>query len=114
MSDWTEQDCIEAAKKDPEGYGRQVFDLSNKRIQLSNELRLCRGWLRIDDPKAKASGDILLHLYTGQDGDGTISWMTVIGRWEGQWNGSGLKNMGPRYWSPIPETPEHLRKSVNT
>ena len=112
MSDWTVQDCIEAARKDPESYGRQVYDLSNKRIELSNALRLAQGWLRIDDPKAKSSGDILLHLNTGHDGDGNISWVHVIGRWEGQWNGSDLKNMGPRYWSPIPETPEHLRKST--
>ena len=111
MSDWTVEDCIEAAKRDPESYGRQVFELSNKRIALSNELRALRGWLPIDD-KAKAAGavgDILLHLNTGNDGDNVV-WMTVIGRWEGKWNGSGLTNMQPRHWSPIPETPEHLRK----
>ena len=113
MSDWTVEDCIEAAKKDPESYGRQVYDLSNKRIELSTQVRLLSGWLRIDDPQAKSSGDILLHLNTGHDSGGNISWMHVIGRWEGQWNGSGLKNMQPQYWSPIPETPEHLRKSTS-
>lgn len=114
MSDWTVQDCIEAAKRDPESYGRQVYELSNKRIALSNELLALRGWLPVDD-RAKAAGavgDILLHLNTGHDSDGTISWMTVIGRWEGKWNGSGLTGMQPRYWSPIQPPPEHLRNST--
>lgn len=38
MSDWTVEAAIEAAKKDPESYGRQVYELSNKRIALSNRV----------------------------------------------------------------------------
>lgn len=38
MSDWTVEAAIEAAKKDPASYGRQVYELSNKRIQLSNRV----------------------------------------------------------------------------
>ena len=38
MSDWTVEAAIEAAKKDPEGCGRQVYELSNRRIQLSNRV----------------------------------------------------------------------------
>lgn len=38
MSDWTVEAAIEAAKKDPASYGRQVFELSNKRIALSNRV----------------------------------------------------------------------------
>ncbi len=42
MSDWTEADAIEAAKKDPVSYGKQVYALSNKRIALSNEVLALR------------------------------------------------------------------------
>lgn len=38
MSDWTVEAAIEAAKKDPASYGRQVFELSNKRIALSKRV----------------------------------------------------------------------------
>ena len=38
MSDWTIDTAIEAAKKDPASYGRQVYELSNKRIALSNRV----------------------------------------------------------------------------
>lgn len=109
MSDWTVEDSIAAAKGDPDRVGRQLYELSNQRIALSNELRSLRGWRPMTDPTAKASGDILLHLNTGHDENGTISWMTVIGKWEGQWNSDlGLKGMSPSYWSPIPSPPEHL------
>lgn len=66
------------------------------------------GWRFMTDPHAKLD-DVILHINTGHDTDGIISWMHVIGRWEGQWNGSGLKNMSPSYWSPIPTVPQHLR-----
>lgn len=109
MSDWSVQDAIEAAKKDPEAYGRQAYELSNKRIELSNKLRALEGWHFVDD-KAKRSGDVMLHLDTGHNSDGVRSWLTVIGSWDGRkWVGSGLSDMRPSYWSPIPETPEHLR-----
>jgi len=109
MSDWSVEDAIEAAKKDPESYGRQVYELSNKRIQLSNELLALRGWQRAD-LETKPSGDVLLHLNTGHDNKGVISWLTVIGNWDGRkWVGSGLSDMRPKYWSAIPPTPEHLR-----
>lgn len=109
MSDWTVEDSIAAAKGDPERAGRQLYELSNKRIQLSNELRDRRGWLDMKDPRAKSLGDIMLHIQTGHDTKGNMFWMTVIGRWEGKWNGSGLVDMSPSYWSPIPDVPEALR-----
>lgn len=68
------------------------------------------GWRFMTDPHAKL-GDVILHLNTGHDTEGNISWMHVIGRWEGKWNGSGLTGMSPSYWSPIPAVPEHLRKA---
>ena len=46
MSDWTESDCIKAARADPDSYGRQVYELSNKRIQLSNRLNKAEAALR--------------------------------------------------------------------
>ena len=68
-------------------------------------------WRPIDED-AKAAGDVMLHLNTGHDSDGTISWLTVIGRWTGEWwDGSGLTNMGPKYWSPIPKPPLFLLKN---
>jgi hypothetical protein len=66
-------------------------------------------WLAIDG-SAKPRGDVMLHLNLGHNSDGVISWLTVIGHWDGsKWVGSGLSDMRPKYWSPIPEPPSHLR-----
>lgn len=71
-----------------------------------------RGWFSMADARAR-QGDVLLHLNMGHT-RGVVDWLTVIGRWEGQWNSDGLKNMRPSYWSPIPPTPDHLREATKT
>lgn len=117
MSDWTEADAIKAARADPDSCGRQVYELSNKRIALSNELNKLRGWHGMNT--APLSGrDILLHIATGQTGgkDGHRTYMTIVGHWNQRyerWEGAGLQPT-PAYWSEIPKAPDHALAQIES